>query len=233
MASLYDPRPQGGPQQLICRDCSRPVNTWSGMGFCTMCGEPLCQDCSYNKVKVSKKTTTSFMRIYSKTTEIEVEVTICKACKAFVEIKRKQGAMKGIMAGVIGFILVFLPFTILMGVTGLAFSACFGCMMGACLFVIGIYFFLDYSIDRHLGPYCPICGMNLLEPLVQMAHRGQSGSYSIPNSLQCMKCGYVGPRSPYDGLWRFIDKYGPSIFKTTPYEGMADRSYQVRQAYKK
>ncbi len=203
------------------------------MGFCTMCGEALCLDCTYNTVKVSKKTMTSVLNIYRKTTEVEVAVTVCRTCKGFVEVKRKEGAMKGVIAGVFGFLLVFTPFTILMGLPGLGFSACFGCMMGACLFVIGTYIFLDYSIDRHLGPYCPICGMNLLEPLAQMVHRNPSGTYSIPNSLQCLKCGYVGQRSPYDGLWRFIDKYGPSILKTTPYEGMAERSFQVRHGHKK
>jgi uncharacterized membrane protein YgdD (TMEM256/DUF423 family) len=223
--------PSTGPPELKCRTCGAMAAPYGEIGFCAYCGEPLCPSCyPKNMVEaVDSETSRTWLVVASinKTTQVKIGVTACMQCKERIEHHETKGIKIGLAGGLIAFfvLLVLLVYFSMMQFTWFGF--CFSCGMGIAVCIL-IFYILVMSKEQTKGPFCPVCGTMVMKQLLEAAKTSGQKDGSMPNYIQCWVCGYTGALHPYEGLWRFVAKYGPGPLAHTVVGRLSEYSYNFQ-----
>jgi hypothetical protein len=220
-------------QAILCTDCGNTVDFQYKVGFCRICGGPLCSICAENVMEYSDSRVVAEKNyiIYQKTTtsKITTEVVLCKKCKK----KHSDGVsrpLKWVTAGLLS----------LLGVVLAALTAIHMLNFQMFCWSVGltvlILFFSIFAIssekDRQISPLCPVCGADAMPFFFAQYHGADSTSSGRPDIIKCV-CGYFGPRAPLDGLSKFVDAHGPALLDGTWLQGAAHQSWYARRRYRK
>jgi hypothetical protein len=217
------------PEGLRCADCGNPAASSGFAGFCRKCGAPLCPDCTSNTMTtVDSKTTLViplYVATYSQHTTVEAKVTVCRSCQADYKKINMEAFKTGGKAGLVLWLGISLP---LVAVSGIDAAIAILLIIGAIglFFTFPVFFFIAGKNEKNYRPACPVCGRDVMDLLLR-----QAGTFSpekgMPDVLSCT-CGYQGPRAPFDGLWKFVDRHGPGPLVGSHLEPLANASYRMR-----
>jgi|GEM_PF-3431744 len=232
----YDPKPQVPYSQLLCKTCNNPINLWGRIGFCARCGSPLCERCSSTTVPLIKKSTTVIPMIIvtvRKTTTLRVGITVCRKCLVELDVERRKRKRNSLLYGIgvlVGCLAIMGIWGVIIGAgaSGLLLGLCLGAPFAILVFLLASWYLVEHTLDRTLGPFCPVCGNTLTNILLQQAKTRGTGSFQMQNVIMCPYCGYYGPRAPLDGLWRFVDANGTGPLFGSVVESVANRSMHAR-----
>jgi len=222
-------------QQLRCHDCDKTTSGYSDIGFCSRCGAPLCPKCALRKVTQSdydmKTIIVPLLVVHfsiSWTVSVRAETTVCKDC-----LKKRQAldnrTSNFLLLGLVVIALLFgAVFTIFSyPLIGMIFLYSF--VISLLILVIGapIFLVLTRAQEAKYGPFCPVCGLYLIPYFLRVVgYSTPFGSHhstttTLPNHLLCPSCGYTGPISPFEGMWRYVAANGPTRLNDTPLYRMA------------
>lgn len=216
-------------QALRCGECRIPVSPWGFIGFCAECGLPLCENCLSTDHKVTSLLKAQILPLVIvnrfNVETMDTAVTLGKRCKARLDRDSYIEIGSGIVMGVIAFAL----FMLAMPYFGVAAIDCLpvcSSLIVALLVFFGAMIAVGIGREHKVGPYCPACGREAL-PILERAAKSGVDERTLSRVYHCT-CGYSGPRLPFDGLWRFVDRNGPDLFLGTTLEKLAIHSYNVR-----
>jgi hypothetical protein len=167
---------------------------------------------------------------YWETRKITPKVTVCKSCIHEIFRERSHVALRGVLGGVIVALCLALPMILYAGPEGVPGAAFLGITFGIMSF-IPLYFVLRHLHYTKHRPACPVCGRSAVGLLFKAASMRRAGRGMFPDYIDC-GCGYQGPRAPLDGLWVFVDKWGPGPLAQSPVDRMAQASAFTRQKRK-
>jgi len=220
------------PGGIRCADCGNTAATEGFAGFCRRCGAPLCFRCASNMMTSTDTRTTMIVPLvvatYSSNVTVTAKVPVCKSCRAgapkeqWAELKR---------AGKVGLAVWLILSTIIVVATGIGGAVLVFAIIGvlSLMFTLMIYTFTGSEKEKYYGPCCPVCGRDAMPMLQRQAASMGVGEKEMPDILFC-DCGYQGPRAPLDGLWLFVDRYGPGPLRGSPLEPLANASYAIRHS---
>ena len=165
----------------------------------------------------------------TKTASIELQVPVCKVCTDRENAAYKAHGNKLVWIPITIAIIVFISIIWFMSWN----SICIALIASIGLF-FGVLLFLNWLFvgrkghEIKLAFACPVCGSNLMNYYLEIAKDQPQGSAVMANMIACPTCRYNGPRRPYDGLFKFVDKYGPAPLEGTIMGNMAYQSYSIR-----
>jgi hypothetical protein len=167
---------------------------------------------------------------YYEYTKVEAKVAVCRACQADYKRINMNAFKTGGKAGLILWLGISLP---LIAATGLDAAIVILLIIGALglMSVFPVYFYISGRNEKDYRPACPVCGRDAMDLLLRHASSLGSQDKKMPNIIWCT-CGYQGPRAPFDGLWKFVERNGPGPLERTPMESMANASYEIRKHWK-
>jgi hypothetical protein len=214
---------------LRCGECGTPVNPWGFIGFCADCGLPLCENCATTDHKVTSIRNVRVLPLIIvnrfEMETMDAAVTLGRKCKARLDRDENIELVAGISTAVMAFALFFLA-TPYLGVTENGCLPVCSSLIVAFVVLIATSVLVSSGRKHEIGPFCPVCGREAMPVLEQAAKSGVNDHY-LSRVYRCT-CGYAGPRLPYDGLWKFVDANGPSLFDGTPCQSAARHSWEHR-----
>jgi len=244
-----EPVQQCAPEQEIhCQNCNSITSGFSPMGFCLKCGAPLCPDCASHKLRIIlRRGVVIPQRGYAWKHDrhsfeqtmpllIVCNLTICKKCFDW-KSKPKINTYAGL--GSIPFV-VFTFLALIYNNQPLALLFCPLALIFFIALISVVVYYISHTDDVYYRPTCPICGMNMEETFLQeMNDREHIDNFfngdtsSMPKYILCPRCGYRGPISPIEGLWRYVAANGPDKLDGTPlgqFAKLAQRSQEIRKS---
>jgi len=222
-----------GQAAVQCKDCGNNLNFYGPIGFCRLCGGPLCAQCTGHRVEYtdSRTDTTKNYLVYTETQtrKITTSVALCASCHSSHE-KRLSRITKwifGIMLGVIIFAVVALAATNQITLT----TVCWGVGTLVFVMIVAIVVAALRSSDE-IKPVCPVCGIDAIPYIYAQNPAYGEGERKLPNFIRC-SCGYVGPLAPLYGFWKYVEARGPTALDGTPLAQLAHHSWEARRRYRR
>jgi hypothetical protein len=220
------------PQQaIVCTDCGKEVDFHYLVGFCRICGGPLCSECAQNTQKYLEAGDADRNKyiLYKKFTRkiLSNNVALCRGCyKTYTDriARRKFWAI----AGCLSLLSVFLAAFVM---TGLVNMVILSLVMTGLLLVSFIYA-LDVETENDITPICPVCRAYAGPFLLAQTGYPPQMAVEVPDTIRCV-CGYCGPRALQDGLSKFVDSKGPAMLNGTPLQTAGYHSWYLRHMYRR
>lgn len=232
-ASDASPAYTVGQPAVQCKDCGNNLNFTGPVGFCRLCGGPLCAQCTNHRVEYSdsRTDTTKNYLVYTETQtrKITTSVALCASCHSSHEkrLSRRTKWIFGIMLGLIIFAVIVLAVTNQLALN----TVCWG--VGTLVFIMIVALVVAaLSSTEEIKPVCPVCGVDAVPYFYAQNPAVGEGERKLPNFISC-SCGYSGPVAPLGGLWKFVETRGPSALDGTPWQQAARHSWQVRNRYRR
>ena len=222
--------------EFHCAECNERIDLHAPVGFCRKCGEPMCIRCAAHTMPFSKVLESLYnspLGLFYTRRAINFDLTVCGNCELDYQREKRSAIVKSVGYGAVTSLVVSLTSVIILSIVGgqqiFEFALIVGILSGF-LISIPINHHLIEKIETELSPCCPACGKSVVDELVQMdeSTRTQQAIYGF----HCT-CGYTGPLTPIDGLFHFVDKYGPASLGGTGLENAAKFSQQVRSSQSK